>query len=85
MRVLVAHNFYQQPGGEDQVFHSELALLEKLYADERAAFAKDPGAARKLLATGEAPRNGVLPVAEVAAASVVASTVMNMDDAVTKR
>jgi len=29
MRVLVAHNFYQQPGGEDQVFHSELALLEQ--------------------------------------------------------
>ncbi len=28
MRVLVAHNFYQQPGGEDQVFRSELALLE---------------------------------------------------------
>ena len=64
---------------------SELALLEKLYADERAAFAKDPGAARKLLATGEAPRNVALPAAEVAAASVVASTVMNMDDAVTKR
>ena len=29
MKVLVAHNFYQQPGGEDQVFHSELALLER--------------------------------------------------------
>ena len=28
MRVLIAHNFYQQPGGEDQVFRSELALLE---------------------------------------------------------
>src|SRR5687767_5249753 len=28
MKVLVAHNFYQQPGGEDQVFQSELALLE---------------------------------------------------------
>src|SRR5687767_8072662 len=27
MRILVAHNFYQQPGGEDQVFRSELALL----------------------------------------------------------
>ncbi|MEO6436513.1 MAG: glycosyltransferase, partial [Tepidisphaeraceae bacterium] len=25
--MLVAHNFYQQPGGEDQVFRSELALL----------------------------------------------------------
>src|SRR5438874_12561448 len=28
MRILVAHNFYQQPGGEDQVFRSELELLE---------------------------------------------------------
>jgi glycosyltransferase involved in cell wall biosynthesis len=27
MRILVAHNFYQLPGGEDQVFRSELALL----------------------------------------------------------
>jgi hypothetical protein len=64
---------------------SELALLETLYAEQRAAFAKDPAAARRLLATGEAPRNAALPAAEVAAASVVASTVMNMDDAVTKR
>jgi Protein of unknown function (DUF1553)/Protein of unknown function (DUF1549)/Concanavalin A-like lectin/glucanases superfamily/Planctomycete cytochrome C len=64
---------------------SELALLEKLYADERAAFEKDPRAARRLLATGEAPRNRTLPAAEVAAASIVASTVMNMDDAVMKR
>jgi glycosyltransferase involved in cell wall biosynthesis len=29
MKVLVAHNFYQQPGGEDVVFRSELALLEQ--------------------------------------------------------
>ena len=28
MRVLMAHNFYQQPGGEDQSFASEAALLE---------------------------------------------------------
>jgi len=27
MRVLIAHNFYQQPGGEDQVFAAECALL----------------------------------------------------------
>jgi Protein of unknown function (DUF1549)/Protein of unknown function (DUF1553)/Concanavalin A-like lectin/glucanases superfamily/Planctomycete cytochrome C len=64
---------------------SELALLEKLYADERAAFVKNPGAARRLLAAGEAPRNAKLPAADVAAASVVASTVMNMDEAVMKR
>lgn len=28
MKVTVVHNFYQQPGGEDQVFAAESALLE---------------------------------------------------------
>jgi glycosyltransferase involved in cell wall biosynthesis len=28
MRVLAIHNFYQQPGGEDQVFRDETRLLE---------------------------------------------------------
>ncbi len=28
MKVLLAHNFYQQPGGEDQVFAQERRLLE---------------------------------------------------------
>ena len=28
MRVLFAHNYYRQPGGEDQVFAAETALLE---------------------------------------------------------
>ena len=64
---------------------SELALLETLYADQRARFVKDPPSARRLLATGEAPRNSALPAVDVAAASVVASTVMNMDEAVMKR
>jgi glycosyltransferase involved in cell wall biosynthesis len=29
MRVIVAHNFYQQPGGEDQVFADEVRLLRE--------------------------------------------------------
>jgi glycosyltransferase involved in cell wall biosynthesis len=29
MKVLLSHNLYQQPGGEDQVFESEGALLEQ--------------------------------------------------------
>ena len=29
MRIAVLHNFYQQPGGEDQVFASETAMLER--------------------------------------------------------
>jgi glycosyltransferase involved in cell wall biosynthesis len=28
MRILVAHNYYQQPGGEDQIFATEADLLE---------------------------------------------------------
>ena len=27
MRILVAHNFYKQPGGEDQCLAAELAML----------------------------------------------------------
>ncbi|MEI7435259.1 MAG: glycosyltransferase family 4 protein [bacterium] len=30
MRILVLHNYYQRPGGEDRVFESETALLESL-------------------------------------------------------
>lgn len=29
MKILIAHNYYQQPGGEDQVFAAESALLEQ--------------------------------------------------------
>lgn len=28
MKILVAHNFYQQPGGEDEVFRAESEMLE---------------------------------------------------------
>jgi len=28
LKIILAHNFYQQPGGEDQVFADEAALLE---------------------------------------------------------
>ena len=29
VKVIVAHNFYQQPGGEDQVFAAETELLRR--------------------------------------------------------
>ena len=28
MKILLVHNRYQQPGGEDRVFEAELALLD---------------------------------------------------------
>ncbi|HET6250569.1 MAG TPA: glycosyltransferase family 4 protein [Tepidisphaeraceae bacterium] len=33
MRILVAHNFYQQAGGEDEVFRAEVALLRRFGHD----------------------------------------------------
>ncbi|MGD0139497.1 MAG: glycosyltransferase [Tepidisphaeraceae bacterium] len=33
MRVLICHNFYQQPGGEDQVFAAETELLRRFGHD----------------------------------------------------
>ncbi len=29
MKILLCHNYYQRPGGEDQVFHDERWLLEE--------------------------------------------------------
>ncbi|MDA0874292.1 MAG: DUF1553 domain-containing protein, partial [Bacteroidetes bacterium] len=54
------------------------ALLE-LLRSQRAAFASDPDAARKLLTTGEFPADRSLPAPEVAALTTVASTMMNHD------
>ncbi|MDX1419350.1 MAG: glycosyltransferase family 4 protein [Rubricoccaceae bacterium] len=57
MRILLVHNHYQQPGGEDQVFQAEGALLERhghavvryvLHNDEVAALGPATLAARTL-------------------------------------
>ncbi|HLK67793.1 MAG TPA: glycosyltransferase [Bryobacteraceae bacterium] len=37
MRVLLAHNYYQQPGGEDRVFAAEASLMER-YGHEVVRF-----------------------------------------------
>jgi hypothetical protein len=64
---------------------TELEVVERLYAEERARFAKQPAAARGLLATGKSPRIANLPLADVAAGTIVASTLLNTDAAVVKR
>ncbi len=33
MRILIGHNYYQQPGGEDAVFRSEIAMLKNFGHD----------------------------------------------------
>jgi hypothetical protein len=63
----------------------ELALLEKLDADEGAAFAGDLRSARAFLVVGRRAANVSLAPAEAAALAVVASTMMNFDGAVFRR
>jgi hypothetical protein len=64
---------------------SERQVLYDLYTEELANFGRNPQAAAKLLATGDAPRNPKLNPAQHAALTLVVSTIYNLDEAVTKR
>jgi hypothetical protein len=63
----------------------ERAAITALYRDELAAFRRDRASALKLLKVGEWKAPPALDAAELAAATVVASTVMNVDEALMKR
>ena len=61
-----------------------LALLKKAYEEELAVFRKDPERAKKLLSVGESKRDETIDAAEHAAWMVVASMILNPDEALTK-
>jgi hypothetical protein len=63
----------------------ERAVLVRLFAEQRELFAKDPAAAKKLLTVGEKPANPELPVADLAAAAVLANMMFSHDEAVMRR
>jgi hypothetical protein len=63
----------------------ELKLLSALYSEELADFAKDPKRVKGLLQTGESKWDTTLSAAELAACTMVATTVMNFDEFVMKR
>lgn len=62
----------------------ELAALLKLVEQEKARYAADTEAARRLLATGESPADTSFDPAELAAWSIVAATLLNLDETVTQ-
>jgi hypothetical protein len=64
---------------------SELARLTDLYAAERARLAGAPAAARALRRTGARPPDDTLDPVEAAAWTMVASTILNLDEAVHTR
>ena len=63
----------------------EMLLMKQLYAEELADFKKNPKRATELLSVGEYPIDKKLKPAELAAWTVVASTIMNFDEAIIKR
>ena len=64
---------------------TELARLARLHDTERARYAATPAAAVALLSTGERPRDATLDPVDLAAWTVVTSTIMNLDEAVFSR
>jgi hypothetical protein len=64
---------------------TELAILQKLYRDQREHFAKAPDDAKALLAVGEMPRDEKQDTADVAALAMVVKMLLSFDECVSKR
>ena len=62
----------------------ERSAIRDLLADLRRGYEQDPRAAAALLRVGEQPVDESIPAAELAAWSVAASAVLNLDEAVTR-
>jgi hypothetical protein len=63
---------------------AEVGVLRKVFDGQLATFRNNPQAALKLLSVGEAARDQSLAPAELAAWSMVASVILNLDETVTK-
>ena len=55
-----------------------------MFDEQFAVYQKDAKAAEKLLKVGESPRDDKLDMAELAAWTMIASTLLNLDEAVTR-
>ncbi|SKB82218.1 DUF1553 domain-containing protein [Dyadobacter psychrophilus] len=63
----------------------EMSILKELYEEEYSDFSKNPKRVKEVLSTGEYPVDKMLDPAQVAAGTIVASTVMNFDEFLIKR
>ena len=63
----------------------ERKVLLKLHAEQLAHYKADPGQAKGFLGIGAHPEAKGLPPHEVAAAAILINTIMNLDEAVSKR
>ena len=64
---------------------SELSILQRLYREQKLHFDSQLEAAKEFLSIGETARDETLELADHAAMTVLVETLMNFDEAVTKR
>src|SRR5690606_5676860 len=64
---------------------AEVKLLEDLCARRKAEFVQDSTVASNLLGVGESDSDPSIEIAELAAWSLVARAVLNLDETITKR
>jgi hypothetical protein len=62
----------------------EMSVLRTLLADQSARYHKNPEAARELMKVGEAPYDAALDLPQLAAWTMIISTLLNLDETVTK-
>ncbi|SIO22788.1 Planctomycete cytochrome C [Singulisphaera sp. GP187] len=62
----------------------ELSTLEDQFGKHLARFVRDPEAAKKVVHVGNTPSRATLPELELAAYALVANTLLNLDETVTK-
>ena len=63
---------------------AERGVVRRTFDEALALYRRDASAARALLEVGESPVDDTLPLAELAAWTIVASQVMNLDEALTR-
>src|SRR5688500_10492382 len=64
---------------------AEVSVLALTFAEQEEIFSADAAAAEKLLAVGETPTSASLPPVRLSAATMVASALLNHDEAVMRR
>ncbi|OWK38113.1 PSD1 and planctomycete cytochrome C domain-containing protein [Fimbriiglobus ruber] len=62
----------------------EVRVLQRVLDTQREKYRAAPDAAKKLLAVGASPRNEKLDAAELAAWTMVATTILNLDEVLTR-
>ncbi|HXE52733.1 MAG TPA: DUF1553 domain-containing protein, partial [Tepidisphaeraceae bacterium] len=63
---------------------AEAAVLKQILATQLHRFQSDSSAAEKLLSVGESPRNQSIETSRLAAWTMVCSTILNLDETLTR-